>query len=102
MAVWYARPEEASAYWDFLLEGATPAEAENRALALLGDGFAKALANPRIEAYLKKVEELFGRTSTQGSSAVPRFIKGRHWLVPEAETVGELLNILDQLSITGK
>lgn len=102
MAVWYARPEEASAYWDYLLEGATPAEAENRALALLGDGFAKALANPRIEAYLKKVEELFGRTSTQGSSAVPRFIKGRHWLVPEAETVGELLNILDQLSITGK
>ena len=97
MAVWYARPEEASAYWDFLLEGATPAEAENRALALLGDGFAEVLADPRIEAYLKKVEELFGRTSTQGSSAVPRFIKGRRWLIPEAETAGEILNLLDQL-----
>jgi protein-disulfide isomerase len=97
MAVWYARPEEASAYWDFLLEGAAPDEAENRALTLLGDGFAEALADPRIEAYLRKVEELFGRTSTQGSSAVPRFIKGRHWLVPEAETADELLNLLGQL-----
>ena len=97
MAVWYARPEEASAYWDFLLEGATPDEAENRALALLGDGFAEALADPRIEAYLKKVEELFGRTSTQDSSAVPRFIKGRHWLVPEAETAGEIISLLGQL-----
>ena len=97
MAVWYARPEEASAYWDFLLEGAAPDEAENRALTLLGDGFAEALADPRIEVYLRKVEELFGRTSTQGSSAVPRFIKGRHWLVPEAETADELLNLLGQL-----
>jgi hypothetical protein len=97
MAVWYARPEEASAYWDFLLEGASPAEAENRALELLGEGFADALADPRTESYLRKVEELFGRTSTQGSSAVPRFIKGQHWLVPEAETAGELLTLLNQL-----
>lgn len=97
MAVWYARPEEASAYWDFLLDGASPDEAESRALSLLGDGFAKALADSRTESYLRKVEELFGRTSTEGSSAVPRFIKGRHWLVPEAETAGGLSNLLNQL-----
>ncbi len=97
MAVWYARPEEASAYWDFLLEGATPEEAEKRALALLGDDFAEALADPRIEAYLKKAEELFGRTSTQDSSAIPRFVKGQHWLVPEPDTAEAILQLLSTL-----
>ena len=97
MAVWYAKPGEVSAYWDFLLEGATPAEAENRAQELLGDGFASALADSRIEAYLRKVEELFGRTSSGESSGVPRFIAGRQWLVPETDDADELLNLLRQL-----
>jgi hypothetical protein len=97
MAVWYAKPGAASAYWDFLLEGATPAEAENRAQELLGADFASAMADSRIEAYLRKVEELFGRTSSGESSGVPRFIAGRQWLVPETDDAGELLNLLRQL-----
>ena len=98
MAVWFARPEEASAYWDWLLEdGPTPAEAENRAQALLGNGFEETLADPRIDAFLRKAEELFGRTSTEGSSAVPRFIKGQRWLVPESDSAQEILRVLQEL-----
>ena len=98
MALWYASPEEAPSFWDWILEeSVTPAEAEKRAQALLGDGFETALADPRIDAYLRKVEELFGRTSTQGSSAVPRFIKGRHWLVPESDTAEAILQLLSTL-----
>ena len=98
MAVWYASPEEAPTFWDWILEeSATPAEAEKRALALLGDGFEAALADSRIDTYLRKVEELFGRTSTQDSSAVPRFIKGQHWLVPESDTAEAILQLLSTL-----
>ena len=96
MAVWYARPEAYAGYWDYLLDGATPAEAENRARELLGAGFESARADSRIDAYLHKVEELFGRTSTQGSSGVPRFILGQQWLVPEVETPEALLNLLKE------
>ena len=98
MAVWYASPEEAPTFWDWILEeSATPAEAEKQAMELLGDGFEAALADPRIDTYLRKVEELFGRTSTQGSSAVPRFIKGQHWLVPESDTAEAILQLLSTL-----
>ena len=98
MAVWYASPEEAPAFWGWILEeSATPAEAEKQAMELLGDGFEAALADPRIDTYLRKVEELFGRTSTQDSSAVPRFIKGQHWLVPESDTAETILQLLSTL-----
>ena len=98
MAVWYASPEEAPTFWDWILEeSATPAEAEKQAMELLGDGFEAALADSRIDTYLRKVEELFGRTSTQDSSAVPRFIKGQHWLVPESDTAEAILQLLSTL-----
>lgn len=95
MAVWRACPEEAPAYWDWLLEdGPAPEEAESRARALLGNRFEEALSDPRMDAYLRKVEELFGRTSTEGSSAVPRLIQGQRWLVPESDSAQEILRLL--------
>ena len=105
LAVWYARPEAYATYWDWLLgEGdphaaITPDEAEARARALLGDGFAAALQDPRIDAYLRKVEELFGRTSSSEKSGVPRFILGQRWLVPETDDPDTLLSLLHQLSL---
>ena len=97
MAVWYAKPGEASAYWDYLLEeDASPADAEKRARELLGDGFASAMADPRIDAYLRKVEELFGRTSSGEKSGVPRFISGQRWLVPETDNAETILQLLNQ------
>ena len=87
-------------YWDYLLgdgdEHATisPADAENRARALLGDGFEAALADPRIDATLRRAEELFGRTSTSEKSGVPRLIAGQRWLVPETTDADELLELI--------
>ena len=69
-------------------------EAEKHARELLESDFETALADPRIEAYLKKAEELFGRTSAGGSGGVPRFISGQHWLVPETDNMDELLRLI--------
>ena len=100
LAVWYARPEAYEPYWDYLLGGGdakaavTPADAETRARALLGDTFDAAVADPRIDAYLRKVEELFGRTSNAEKSGVPRLIHGQNWLVPETDKADELLELI--------
>ena len=100
LAVWYARPDAYVAYWEYLLgEGderaaIDPADAEARARALLGNAFEAAVADPRIDAYLRKAEELFGRTSSSGKSGIPRFISGQRWLVPEADTPEALLALL--------
>ena len=100
LAVWYARPEAYESYWDYLLGDGdaratvTPAEAETRARALLGDAFETAVADPRIDAYLRKAEELFGRTSNAEKSGVPRLIHGQNWLVPETDQADELLELI--------
>ena len=100
LAVWYARPEAYESYWDYLLGDGdaratvTPAEAETRARALLGDAFETAVADPRIDAYLRKAEELFGRTSNAEKSGVPRLIHGQNWLVPETDQADELFELI--------
>ncbi len=100
LAVWYARPDVYEAYWDYLLGGGNerasiaPADAEARARALLGDGFQEAVQDPRIDAYLRKAEELFGRTSNAAKSGVPRLIHGQNWLVPETDQADELLELI--------
>ena len=100
LAVWYARPDAYADYWEWLLGNGdehaqiAPDEAEKRARALLGDAFEAALADPRIDTYLRKVEELFGRTSSSEKSGVPRLIRGQHWLVPETDDADELLELI--------
>ena len=100
LAVWYARPDAYAPYWDYLLGDGdakapvTPADAENRARALLGDTFDAAVADPRIDAYLRKAEELFGRTSNAQKSGVPRLIHGQNWLVPETDQADELVELI--------
>ena len=100
LAVWYARPEAYEAYWDYLLgsgdehAAVAPAEAEARARALLGDRFQTAVSDPRIDAYIRKVEELFGRTSNAEKSGVPRLIHRQKWLVPETDQADELLELI--------
>ena len=100
LAVWYACPDAYGAYWNYLLGGGderaavAPAEAEARARALLGEDFQTAVKDPRIDAYLRKVEELFGRTSNAEKSGVPRLIHGQKWLVPETDQADELLELI--------
>ena len=100
LTVWFARPDVCEAYWNYLLGGGderaavAPDEAEARARALLGDDFQAATQDPRIDAYLRKVEELFGRTSNAEKSGVPRLIHGQKWLVPETDQADELLELI--------
>ena len=100
LAVWYFRPDAYEAYWDYLLGNGNeravidPAEAETCARTLLGDDFITAVQDPRIDAYLRKVEELFGRTSSAEKSGVPRLIHGQNWLVPETDQADELLELI--------
>ena len=121
LAVWYARPEAYEAYWDELLgggpstssgtaqgpstssgtaqgpstgSGTATATAEAAARAILGSEFAAATHDPRIDAYLRKVEELFGRTSNAEKSGVPRLIREQKWLVPETDQADELLELI--------
>ena len=100
LAVWYARPDVYEPYWDYLLgdgdakAAVAPADAETRARALLGDAFEAAVADPRIDTYLRKVEELFGRTTNAQKSGVPRLIHGQNWLVPETDQADELLELI--------
>ena len=100
LAVWYARPESYEEYWEYLLgngderASVSPEEAEVRARALLGDGSDVALADPRIAAYLRKAEELFGRTSNREKSGIPRIVHGQNWLVPETDDVDALLGLI--------
>ena len=111
LAVWYARPEAYEAYWDALLgggpstgsgtakspsasSGTAQATAEAAARAILGGEFAAATKDSRIDAYLRKVEELFGRTSNAEKSGVPRLIHGQKWLVPETDQADELLELI--------
>ena len=100
LAVWYARPDAYEAYWDYLLgdgdehAAIDPAAAEALAREILGNGFDAALADPRIDLYLKKVEELIGRTSNAEKSGVPRLIHGQNWLVPETDQADKLLELI--------
>ena len=74
--------------------GTAQATAEAAARAILGSEFAAATKDPRIDAYLRKVEELFGRTSSAEKSGVPRLIHGQKWLVPETDQADELLELI--------
>ena len=74
--------------------GTAQAQAEAAARAILGSAFAAATQDPRIDAYLRKVEELFGRTSNAEKSGVPRLIHGQKWLVPETDQADELLELI--------
>lgn len=96
LAVWFTRPEACAAYWDYLLGAGDDraktdlVAAERRAREILGEDYTQALQDPRIKAYLDKVFELFGRTSTSEKSGVPRLIAGQRWLVPETDSAEEL------------
>ena len=65
---------------------------------LIGDDrLENAMNDPWIESYLQTVLQVFGRTSSGGRSAVPRFIYGNNWLVPEANDATGLASLIESL-----
>ena len=50
-----------------------------------------------IDSYMQTVLQVFGRTSSGGRSAVPRFIYNGNWLIPEADDAAGLATLVESL-----
>lgn len=74
------------------------AEAREKAVSLIGEaGLSDAMSDPWIDSYLSLVYEIFGRTTSEDHSGIPRLISGQKWLVPEASSAVELKQLLEQI-----
>lgn len=99
MAVWRRNPEAFPEMDDFLFGAGrdgewcprNPEEARAKAVELIGEQvLEEELHSEWMRTYLALVSELFGRTSAPGKGAVPRFIYGGHYLVPDADNANAL------------
>ncbi len=71
------------------------AEAYVKASELVGAAVLdEALSGDFVRNFLNSTVELFGRTSITGQGGIPRFIYGNDWVVPDADTVEEIVSIL--------
>lgn len=98
LAMWYSCQDKYPEFESYLMDGErcpSPAEVETEAVRLLGnESFDAAIQDARIDKYLSRIYELFGRTSTAGKGAVPRFISGQKWVVIEADTTEDLTALI--------
>ena len=95
----YSRYEEW--YWGDPTKGWNPPsvdEATAYASDLIGaEKLEQAINDPWIESYMQTVLQIFGRTSSEGRSAVPRFIYNNDWLIPEADDASALASLIVNL-----
>ena len=95
----YSRYEEW--YWGDPSKGWNPPGVEDAtayASDLIGaDRLEQAIKDPWIESYMQTVLQIFGRTSSEGRSAVPRFIYNNDWLIPEADDASALASLIVNL-----
>jgi len=104
LGLWKTDPEAFRAFdaWLFTADGKegwyprSPKEAAAKARGLAGD---RSLDEGWASAYLSQTLELFGRTTAEGRSGIPRLVYGASWTIPEADTsegfiraVGDLLD----------
>lgn len=102
LAVWRRKPEAFAGMDAFLFdESAFPrSEAECRAMAasLIGeDALEEELHSDWMRSYMSCVFELFGRTSTPGKGAVPRFVFADRYMVPDADSAEGLARLMLEL-----
>ena len=105
LGLWKADPEAFRTFdaWLFEADGKdgwyprSPAEAEAKARELSGG---VPLDGDWTADYLSRTLELFGRTTSEGRSGIPRLVYGSSWIIPEADTpegfieaVGKLLQL---------
>ena len=88
-------------YWGDPAKGWNPPsveEATARASDLIGaDKLEAAMNDEWIDSYLQTVLQVFGRTSSGGRSAVPRFIYNGNWMIPEADDAAGLATLIESL-----
>lgn len=103
LAVHRLEPEAFDAFdkWLFEAEGTsgwyprTVDAALERAAGLVGKERLEAfLPESELSGTLRRTADLFGRTSTQGNGAIPRFVYGDSWVVPSADSAEDLAKIL--------
>ena len=105
LALWRTDPVAFSRYeewyWGDPAKGWNPPgvdEATAYAQDLIGaDRLETAMNDEWIESYLQTVLQVFGRTSSGGRSAVPRFIYNGNWMIPEADDAAGLATLMESL-----
>ena len=95
LALWRTDRSAFLEYETWFLGRALPsvAEAGEKARELVPD-LESALQDPWIDSCTLKALELFGRTSVNGKAAIPRFIYGGRWLVPDADDAPSLAALI--------
>ena len=102
LALWRTNPIAFSRYeewyWGDPAKGWNPPgveEATAYASDQIGAGnLEQAMNDPWIDGYMQTVLQIFGRTSSEGRSAVPRFIYNNKWLIPEADDAQGLASLI--------
>jgi len=90
---WLFEPDPNSGWYPRSVE-----DASLMAVSIVGeDALYEAAADPWIDDYLEDIFEVFGRTSTSAMAAVPRFIYGSEWVVPDVDDVNGLVSIIRNL-----
>lgn len=106
LALWRCDPTAFAAFDDWLFESRdskgwyprSPEEAFAKACSLVGvQRLDEGLPDPWIDDYLREIFEVFGRTSNAEKSAIPRFIYGEKWLVPDVDDVDGLAGLVQSL-----
>ena len=102
LGLWKTDPEAFRIFdaWLFTADGKegwyprSAAEAAEKALEL-AEG--KLMDEAWISSYLAGTLELFGRTTAQGRSGIPRLVSGTSWLIPEADTPEGFIRAVEDL-----
>lgn len=108
LAIWQTKPDAFEAFDEWLFTADDPAKgwypktldaATSKAREVLGGDseYFEALRNAAISSLLAKSFELFGRTTQQGKSGIPRLVYKSEWVIPEVDDAEGLMGILTEV-----
>ena len=107
LAVWFAEPDKFAEFDEWLFTAEDPAKgwyprtveaATLKAAQLLGSEqqLFEAERNAAVNTVFTKSFELFGRTTMQGKSGIPRLVYQSQWIIPEVDDADGLMEILSK------
>ena len=106
LALWRISPDAFRRFdaWMFASEPgkkwllhSVPAAREYAASLVGGEALAEMMEDASIGNALSRNLEIFGRTTNSEISAIPRFISGSRWLVPDTDTVEGLCSLVSSM-----
>lgn len=105
LAVWLANREAFPVFenWMYTFETGTHWQprsieaARNKAVELVGEsGFKAALSNPWIGRYMQRCAQMYGHSLQGANGGIPKLILGPRWVIPEPDSVDDLILILQK------